>query len=235
MPQPTYVKELFASIATRYELANHLLCGGIDFWWRYFVARKVASWSPDSVLDLATGSGDLAAAIKKKIPNAHVIGADFCAEMLEQAKKKKIDELIEADALELPFDDKKFDVVTVAFGLRNMESWETALHEMRRVLCPGGHLLILDFSLPTLPILRPLYRFYLHKILPPIAGWITGKADAYEYMGASIETFPSGTAMCELLERCGFKETSATPLTAGVVTIYTACSSLNSFKISAAK
>ena len=103
-----------------------------------------------------------------------------------------------------------------------MESWEAGLNEMRRVLRNDGHLLILDFSLPILPFVRPLYRFYLHRILPHLAGWLTGKSDAYEYMGASIEAFPSGSAMCELLERCGFSEARAMPLTLGVVTLYIA-------------
>ena len=270
---PTYVKNLFALIAQRYELANHLLCGGMDFWWRHLAARKIAAIKPRRVLepafmvaaadegpradsaeqlslhkvlagpstettkpiaaavddgyrflDVATGSGNLAVAILKKIPTAHVTGVDFCREMLEQAKKKKCDhlELIEADGLALPFADEAFDAVTIAFGLRNMESFEKGLHEMRRVLRHGGLLLILDFSLPTSPLIRPLYRFYLHHLLPHIAGWITGKADAYEYMAESIEQFPSGKKMCSLLEQCGLQQATSEPLTAGIVTIYTA-------------
>lgn len=222
MREPATIKKFFASIAQRYQLTNHLLCGGIDFWWRYSVAKQVATWSPNSVLDVATGSGDLAAAIKKKSPSAQVIGADFCPEMLEQAKGKKIDKLMEADALNLPFPDKTFDVLTVAFGLRNMESWEAALQEMRRVLNHQGHLLILDFSLPTLPVIRPLYRFYLHKILPLVAGLVTGESNAYEYMASSIEVFPSGDNMVTLLEKSHFSNITVTPLTAGIVTIYTA-------------
>ncbi len=110
-----------------------------------------------------------------------------------------------ADALQLPFPAGSFDVVTVAFGLRNMADWPAALGEMGRVLRAGGHLLVLDFSLPK-GLLRPLYRFYLHRFLPCIAGVVTGERDAYQYLGASIEKFPSGDAMCELLERSGLSD-----------------------------
>jgi demethylmenaquinone methyltransferase/2-methoxy-6-polyprenyl-1,4-benzoquinol methylase len=223
MTDSTYVKNLFASIASRYELANHLLSGGMDVWWRQCVAKKVAAWKPTSLLDLATGNGDLAFALSKKIPAAKIIGVDFCPEMLTEAKKKKSSvTFLEADGMALPFDAESFDVITISFGLRNMESFERALGEMHRVLGKEGHLLILDFSIPTSSLLRPLYRWYLHHILPRFAGWITGKADAYEYMGASIEAFPSGQGMCELLERCGFTNPIAEPLTVGIVTIYTA-------------
>jgi demethylmenaquinone methyltransferase/2-methoxy-6-polyprenyl-1,4-benzoquinol methylase len=124
--------------------------------------------------------------------------------------------------MNLPFTDATFDVVTAAFGLRNMASWEKGLSEMARVLKPGGHLLILDFSLPSLPIIRPLYRAYLHYVLPIMAGLVTGRKDAYEYLGVSIEQFPSGGAMTTLIESCGFKGAAARPLTLGTVSIYTA-------------
>jgi demethylmenaquinone methyltransferase/2-methoxy-6-polyprenyl-1,4-benzoquinol methylase len=133
-----------------------------------------------------------------------------------------LQELVVADGMSLPFPDGSFDVVTAAFGLRNMASWDKGLSEMARVLQPGGHLLILDFSLPTLPVIRPLYRFYLHHILPHIAGIATGRTDAYEYLGGSIETFPSGDAMTSLIESCGFRDAKSHPLTLGTVSIYTA-------------
>ncbi len=190
---PEYVKNLFASIASRYELANHLLSGGIDVWWRHCVAKKVAAWKPLCLLDVATGNGDLAFALSKKILATKIIGVDFCREMLDEAHKKKSNvTFLEADGMALPFDDESFDVVTISFGLRNMESFERALGEMQRVLRSDGHLLILDFSIPSSPLLRPLYRWYLHHLLPRFAGWITGKTDAYEYMAESIEAFPSG-------------------------------------------
>jgi demethylmenaquinone methyltransferase/2-methoxy-6-polyprenyl-1,4-benzoquinol methylase len=142
--------------------------------------------------------------------------------MLEVARRNGLPELVVADGLELPFPDQSFDLVTAAFGLRNMASWEKGLSEMARVLRPGGNLLILDFSLPTLPVIRPLYRFYLHRILPVIAGIATGRTDAYEYLGGSIEKFPSGRAMTDLIESYGFQGAVAKPLTLGTVSIYTA-------------
>jgi demethylmenaquinone methyltransferase/2-methoxy-6-polyprenyl-1,4-benzoquinol methylase len=219
---PEMVRGLFSDIAGRYQAVNHLLSGGLDFYWRAIAVRLVRPWKPVTVLDVATGSGDLAMAIRKACPGARVIGADFCAPMLEVARKNGLPELVVADGMSLPFAKENFDVVTAAFGLRNMASWEKGLSEMARVLKPGGHLLILDFSLPTLPIVRPLYRFYLHHILPHIAGLATGRKDAYEYLGVSIEQFPSGNAMTSLIESCGFKNAVAHPLTLGTVSIYTA-------------
>jgi len=219
---PELVRGLFSDIAGRYQVVNHLLSGGLDFYWRAISVRLIRGWNPSTALDIATGTGDLAMAIRKACPGARVIGADFCRPMLEVARKNGLPELVVADGLELPFPDQSFDLVTAAFGLRNMASWEKGLSEMARVLRPGGNLLILDFSLPTLPVIRPLYRFYLHRILPVIAGIATGRTDAYEYLGGSIEKFPSGRAMTELIESCGFQGTMAKPLTLGTVSIYTA-------------
>jgi demethylmenaquinone methyltransferase/2-methoxy-6-polyprenyl-1,4-benzoquinol methylase len=222
---PEMVRGLFSDIAGRYQVVNHLLSGGLDFYWRAIAVRLIRSWNPSAVLDVATGTGDLAMAIRKACPNARVIGADFCLPMLEVAKKNGLPELVVADGMNLPFADQNFDAVTAAFGLRNMASWEKGLSEMARILKPGGHLLILDFSLPTLPVIRPLYRFYLHHILPHIAGLVTGRKDAYEYLGVSIEQFPSGSKMTALIESCGFRGVKAYPLTLGTVSIYTAIKS----------
>ena len=219
------VRGLFSDIAGRYQVVNHLLSGGLDFYWRAIAVRLIRSWNPSAVLDVATGTGDLAMAIRKACPNARVIGADFCLPMLEVAKKNGLPELVVADGMNLPFADQNFDVVTAAFGLRNMASWEKGLSEMARILKPGGHLLILDFSLPTLPVIRPLYRFYLHHILPHMAGLVTGRKDAYEYLGVSIEQFPSGSKMTTLIESCCFRGVKAYPLTLGTVSIYTAIKS----------
>ncbi len=219
---PEMVRGLFSDIAGRYQIVNHLLSGGLDFYWRAVAVSLIRSWKPATVLDVATGSGDLAMAIRKARPQARVVGADFCAPMLDVARKNGLPELVVADGMCLPFADQDFDVVTAAFGLRNMASWEKGLSEMARVLKPGGHLLILDFSLPTLPLMRPLYRFYLHNILPHIAGLATGRKDAYEYLGVSIEQFPSGNTMTSLINSCGFRNAKAYPLTLGTVSIYTA-------------
>jgi demethylmenaquinone methyltransferase/2-methoxy-6-polyprenyl-1,4-benzoquinol methylase len=176
------------------------------------------------VLDLATGSGDLALAIERACPRAQVTGADFCEPMLKRARAKGLRRAVVADALRLPFSDGAFDAVTVAFGLRNMESWSGALREMSRVLNPAGHLLVLDFSLPGAPLRAP-YRFYLHHILPVIAGIVTREKSAYQYLGASIEQFPAGPAMLSLLEDNGFTSAQARPLTGGIVSLYTAAKS----------
>ena len=221
MQNPAKVRGIFSAIATRYDLANHLLSGGLDFLWRARAVRMVQAWQPRSILDLATGSGDLALALQKKLPQARIVGADFCLPMLHVAARKGLHPLVAADGTRLPFADHAFEAVTVAFGLRNMESWPGALREMSRVLAPGGHLLILDFSLPR-PPLDSLYRLYLHRVLPLLAGLVTRHRAGYEYLGQSIEAFPSGPAMLDLISRHGFSAPHAHPLAAGIVTIYTA-------------
>ena len=221
MQNPAKVRGIFSSIAARYDLANHLLSGGLDFFWRARAVRMVVRWEPSAVLDLATGSGDLALALQKALPQAHVVGADFCLPMLQVAARKGLRPLVAADGTKLPFAAGSFDAITVAFGLRNMESWPAALREMSRVLRPGGHLLLLDFSLPRPPF-AALYRFYLHRLLPVFAGFITGQRAGYEYLGESIEAFPSGQDMCRLILDNNFREARVLPLAAGIVSIYTA-------------
>jgi len=218
---PEQVRAMFGRVARRYDLANHLLSGGLDFWWRRRASDIVRPWQPRRVLDLATGSGDLALTIARKLPQAEMTGADFSPEMLAVARAKGLTNTVVADALQLPFADASFDVVTVAFGLRNMANWGAALAEMARVLAPGGHVLALDFSLPS-GRWRPLYRAYLHHGLPWLAGLITGQKEAYDYLGDSIEKFPSGQPMCALIEANGFQDASAEPLSGGIVTIYCA-------------
>jgi demethylmenaquinone methyltransferase/2-methoxy-6-polyprenyl-1,4-benzoquinol methylase len=218
---PDAVRAMFGRIAHRYDLANHLLSGGADFLWRRRAAKIVESWQPRRVVDLATGSGDLALAMQRRLPEAVITAADFSPEMLRVAQGKGVRETVLADALRLPFEAESFDCVTVAFGLRNMADWNLALREMARVLNSDGHLLVLDFSLPVGP-LRPVYRFYLHYCLPSLASVVTGQRKAYDYLGGSIEKFPSGNEMIRLIEQNGFAMASAHPLTAGIATIYTA-------------
>jgi demethylmenaquinone methyltransferase/2-methoxy-6-polyprenyl-1,4-benzoquinol methylase len=141
--------------------------------------------------------------------------------MLQYARKKGLDHLVCADALHLPFADKSFDCLTVAFGLRNMESYPAAVAEMCRVLEPGGHFMVLDFSLPK-GLLRSPYRFYLHHILPRFAALMTGDRSAYEYLGESIEAFPAGEEMNALLKQNGFSQAACLPLTGGIVSLYVA-------------
>ena len=220
--QPARVRKMFGSIARRYDLANHLLSCGTDFYWRRHAAEIVADWRPHRVADLATGTGDLALALQKRLPDADIVGVDVLQEMLDLAQRKGVRQIVLADAMNLPFDDASFDCVTIAFGLRNLENWAAALAEMWRALKPNGHLLVLEFSLPRMPILRAIYRFYLHRCLPLLGSLLTGTKSAYDYLGDSIEEFPDGSAMCELMAANGFSDATAAPLTGGIVTIYTA-------------
>ncbi len=230
---PVFVKRAFGAIADRYVLTNHVLSGGVDVLWRRRVARLVREKAPEAfetggngklvrrrILDLATGSGDLAAEILRTVPDAEVIGADFCAPMLTHARKRGLKQLVVADGMRLPFNSGTFDAVTVAYGLRNMASWPDALWEMRRVLRPGGLLAVLDFSIPTREPLRTPYRWYLHRVLPAVAGWLTGQKEAYTYLSDSIERFPSGEAMLSLLRDCGYEAPEWIPLWGGISSVY---------------
>ncbi len=214
------IRSFFASIAHRYDLANHLLSGGCDFLWRRKAARTISAQRPKRILDLATGSGDLAVALRNSCPDSLVVGADFCLPMLQVAKEKQVPALVGADALHLPFAGDSFDAATVAFGLRNMASWPAVMAEVLRVLRPGGTFLILDFALPT-GIFGKIYRAYLHIVLPKIARLVTGECAAYEYLGDSIEKFPQGKEMENVLSAAKFAAISQQRLTGGIVAIYT--------------
>jgi demethylmenaquinone methyltransferase/2-methoxy-6-polyprenyl-1,4-benzoquinol methylase len=215
------VRAYFSRIAARYDLANHLLSGGFDVLWRLAAARLVQAWNPGTILDLATGSGDLARTLQRACPKALLVGADFCEPMLRVAAAKELPNLTVADALQLPFAGDSFDAVTVAFGLRNMASWTLALGEIRRVLAPEGRLLILDFGLPKPPLLGP-YRFYLHNVLPSLAALVTGERSAYDYLADSIESFPNAESMCARLQEANYLDPRYIPLLGGIAAIYTA-------------
>jgi demethylmenaquinone methyltransferase/2-methoxy-6-polyprenyl-1,4-benzoquinol methylase len=231
MPDPKAVNSMFARIAGRYDLANHLLSGGVDFWWRQRLVRSVHDARPQAILDLATGSGDVAFALADGLPlGIRITGMDFCEPMLEEAIKKRADrprwagiEFRPGDGMALPLPDQVFDVVTVSFGLRNMADRHKALSEMRRVLRPGGRLFVLEFSQPYFWF-RPFYYFYLKLILPVVAGLVTGDKSAYDYLGGSIESFPGREAMSTEILRAGFKSVTATPLTFGIVALHEAVS-----------
>ena len=221
MPDPAYVHAAFSSIAERYVTANHILSMGTDVLWRQRVVQRVAEWKPSRLLDIATGTGDLALAISRALPEVEVLGTDFCRPMLDVAVRRGLKQVLEADALHLPLPDASFDAATVAFGLRNMADYGAALREFQRVLRPGGHLLVLDFSMPEGLWSAP-YRLYLHRVLPKIAGWVTGNSAAYDYLGESIEAFPRGEAFCRLLENSGYTGATCLPLCMGIASIYTA-------------
>lgn len=217
---PAFVHRAFSAIASRYVLTNHVLSLGIDILWRRRVAALVREVGPALILDVATGSGDLAATVSGAIPGATVIGADFCAPMLAEARKRGRTELIVCDGLALPFADNRFDALTIGYGLRNMADWAAALREFSRVLKPGGRLVVLDFSLPSHPLLRVPYRFYLHRVLPVLAGALTGNPTAYAYLGDSIERFPSGHEMLGLIRTSGFTDASWEPQCGGISSVY---------------
>lgn len=229
MPDPVAVNSMFSRIARRYDAANLLLSGGIDRRWRRRLVRAVAAAEPTDILDLATGSGDVAFALRRAFTRPRrIVGMDFCQPMLDEAiaKQKRMNPapgtLIEfrpGDGLALPCADASFDAVTISFGLRNMADRHRALTEMRRVLRPGGRVHILEFSQPVAGF-RPLYYFYTKRLLPPIAGWVTGDRAAYAYLNASIEAYPDHLAMIEELRRAGFKNVTATRLTLGIVALH---------------
>lgn len=212
---------MFGQIASRYDLANHLLSGWRDVFWRKHTARRVSGMAPQRILDLAAGSGDLLVTLGCACPAALIVGADFCAPMLQCARAKGARHLALADALHLPFANGAFDSVTVAFGLRNMHPWSDALAEMRRVLRTGGRLFVLDFSMPPPPF-RWIFRPYLRYGLPWIAALVTGQRAAYQYLAESIEQFPQGNRMCDLIKTCGFVNAHGEALSGGIVTLYEA-------------
>ncbi|MDI1249589.1 MAG: bifunctional demethylmenaquinone methyltransferase/2-methoxy-6-polyprenyl-1,4-benzoquinol methylase UbiE [Lacunisphaera sp.] len=229
MPDPKAVNSMFARIAGRYDLANHLLSGGVDHWWRLWLVRAVRDTQPGAVLDLATGSGDVAFALADGLPRGvEVIGMDFCQPMLDEAVSKRAANprwtkigFKQGDGMALPLPDAAFDALTISFGLRNMADRHQALSEMRRVLRRGGRLFVLEFSQPYFWF-RPFYYAYLKFVLPLVAGRVTGDRSAYEYLGGSIESFPDRAKMSEEIRRAGFSDVRATPFTFGIVALHEA-------------
>ncbi|WP_009964137.1 ubiquinone/menaquinone biosynthesis methyltransferase [Verrucomicrobium spinosum] len=216
----SFVRKAFASIASRYVLTNHVLSLGIDVLWRWRTGRDVAACEPRQVVDLATGSGDLAAEVQSRCPEATVLGVDFSQPMLMEARKRGLTQLVVGDGMNLPLQDACADVVTVAFGLRNMASWPDALREMSRILRPGGHLFVLDFSLPESRVIRTGHLFYLRHVMPRVAGWLTGERAAYEYLCGTIEAFPSGEKMNAMICENGFVKSDASALSFGIASLY---------------
>lgn len=212
---------MFGKIARRYDLANRVLSLGLDHGWRTRIGKILAGHDPKLILDLATGSGDLALTLARFCPKAEIVAADFCLPMLLEAKSKHVANLAAADGMRLPFAENTFDALTVAFGLRNMSSYAGAIREFLRVLKPSGLLLILDFSQPV-PPLRPFYQFYLRNILPRVADALTGERGAYEYLGESIAAFPNGREMIALIEKTGGKNAAQQRLAGGIVSLYEA-------------
>jgi demethylmenaquinone methyltransferase/2-methoxy-6-polyprenyl-1,4-benzoquinol methylase len=221
---------MFGRIAHRYDAANRLLSGGVDQRWRKRLVRVVRAGGPQAVLDLATGSGDVAFALARALPaGTRITGMDFCQPMLDEAVAKQRAAGPDAsgasiafrpgDGLALPCADAEFDAVTVSFGLRNMADRHRALSEMRRVLRPGGRVHVLEFSQPY-GWFRPLYYFYTKRILPAIAGKVTGDRAAYDYLNASIEAYPDHAAMADELRAAGFRAVRVERMTFGIVALH---------------
>lgn len=228
MPDPAAVNTMFARIARRYDAANRLLSGGVDQWWRKRLVKIVRSEAPRDVLDLATGSGDVAFALARALPpHTRITGMDFCQPMLDEAVAKQKAQparganitFRQGDGLALPCAAAEFDAVTVSFGLRNMADRHRALSEMRRALRPGGRIHVLEFSQPY-RWFRPLYYFYTKRILPAIAGKVTGDRAAYDYLNASIEAYPGHLAMSEELRAAGFTQVRVIRMTFGIVALH---------------
>jgi len=220
------VREMFTSIAPRYDLANHVLSLNIDrLWWR----RAARTFThilrrPDAqVLDLCCGTGDMAFALQRRAaPSARILGVDFSPTMLQIAASKSAGtslRWIEADALKLPFPDQSFDLVTTAFGFRNLADYDAGLREILRVLRPQGECGILDFGEPQGFVGR-LYRFYFKQVLPRVGTLISGVKGPYAYLPASVERFPGPQEMLERLRAVGFTEVSWTPYTFGIAGLY---------------
>ncbi|MCR6656673.1 MAG: bifunctional demethylmenaquinone methyltransferase/2-methoxy-6-polyprenyl-1,4-benzoquinol methylase UbiE [Opitutus sp.] len=231
MPDPVAVNSMFGRIARRYDLANRLLSGGMDVWWRRRLVQAVNRQEPHAVVDLATGSGDVAFALAKKLqPNVQITGMDFCQPMLDQAVAKQTAMETSAvkrivfrvgDGMALPLADQSVDALTISFGLRNMADRHRSLSEMRRVLRPGGRAYILEFSQPQ-RWFRPLYFFYLRHVLPRLAGWVTGDRNAYVYLNETIESFPGREALAAEIRAAGFRAVSAKGMTFGIVALHEA-------------
>jgi demethylmenaquinone methyltransferase/2-methoxy-6-polyprenyl-1,4-benzoquinol methylase len=219
----TWVRGMFGRIAGRYDLANHLLSGNLDRLWRRRTVRRVRHIleRPDArVLDICCGTGDLTIALANG-GRATVLGSDFCHPMLVAARRKAEGaRLFEADALHLPVRDASLDLITVAFGFRNLTNYEAGLREMRRALKPGGTAAILEFSQPRNALFASLYYFYSRRILPWIGGLLTGSRDAYLYLPESIRKFPSAPQLAEDMRAAGFAQVNYEYLTIGTVALH---------------
>jgi demethylmenaquinone methyltransferase/2-methoxy-6-polyprenyl-1,4-benzoquinol methylase len=229
MPEPSKkeaVREMFDDISPRYDFLNHFLSFGIDHVWRKKLVRLLDSRKPMTVLDVATGTGDLAIAIASLMPQK-IVGIDISEKMLEIGRQKINDKgltqiitLQHADAEKIPFSNNSFDAITVAFGVRNYENLEMGLTEMNRVLRPGGVMLILEFSHPESFPMKQLYAFYSRYLIPLVGRWISGNSKAYTYLPESVAAFPSGRHFLDILKKLGLKNTRQLSLSLGIASIY---------------
>jgi demethylmenaquinone methyltransferase/2-methoxy-6-polyprenyl-1,4-benzoquinol methylase len=228
-----WVRGMFGRVAHRYDLANHLLSFNIDRHWRAHTVRRVRpilERQDARVLDICCGTGDLVLALEHGCRTT-ILGSDFCHPMLMSARTKIGHRraravVFESDALRLPVRDASLDLLTVAFGFRNLANYEAGLREIRRVLRPGGMAAILEFSQPPNRLFAALYNFYSRRILPLIGGALSGSRDAYTYLPESVRSFPSASQLAEDMRRCGFSNVSFEYLTGGIVALHLGTASL---------
>lgn len=229
--QARRVREMFATIAARYDLLNHVLSGNIDKRWRRRVAKTLNSnlllrdgSRQARILDVACGTGDLSFTLFEG-SQAQIVGVDFCRPMLEIAMSKAAKRgsdvpFIEGDALSLPFLDRSFEAVTIAFGLRNLTSVEGGFAELFRILKPGGRVVVLEFSKPVIPVLRLFFRGYFTKVLPALGGLISGSKSAYQYLPDSVSRFPDQKELAAIMKHSGFEEVSFQNLSGGIAALH---------------
>lgn len=218
------VRSMFAEIAPRYDFLNHALSLNVDKRWRRFVIKKIADLlQPGALaLDICCGTADLSLELGARAPT---YGVDFCHPMLQIGLRKTRDtmwpvELIEGDALNVPFPDSKFDVVTIAFGLRNLDGTEAGLREIYRLLKPGGRAAVLEFSEPQVPVFRSLFRIYFTGVLPLIGNAVSGSGFAYRYLSDSVQAFPNQKELKALMQSVGFSEVRYYNLFGGVACLH---------------
>ena len=222
------VADMFNNIAGKYDFLNHFFSLGIDKGWRKKAIASIAEINPKTILDVATGTGDLAIAAAKLDPGT-ITGIDIASQMLEIGRQKikqaGLDGTITmqlGDSENLPFADNSFDAITCAYGVRNFEHLQAGLKEMCRVMRPGGRLAILEFSHPKAFPVKQGYQFYFKYILPTLGKLVSKHKTAYNYLPESVMAFPEGQRFCDILTNCGFKDVKAKPLTFGITTLYTA-------------
>ncbi len=219
------VQQMFADIAPSYDSTNTVLSMGIHHLWRRRAVALSGARAGDSVLDCATGTGDLAIAFKRAVGDGRVVGTDFCAPMLgpapAKAQKRGLDITFEvADALDLPYDDNTFDIASISFGIRNVDDPLKCLTEMARVVRPGGRVVVIEFGQPR-GFFGALYRFYSFKVMPAVGGFMSGNRDAYVYLPRTSAQFPAGDDFISLMDRSNaYSDRSATSLSFGIAWIY---------------
>jgi len=222
------VELMFDKIAFRYDLMNRLLSFGIDVSWRKKIVKKLQPLQPKLILDIATGTGDVALMLAPLNPT-EIVGIDISEEMLEIGRRKiseknlqSLISLQQADSEDIPFANNKFDAITVAFGVRNFENLEQGLSEIYRVLKPGGCFVVLEFSKPKSFPFKQLYDFYFKNVCPLLGKWITHEKEAYDYLHRSVNAFPEGESFLLILKKTGFNQTECKPLSFGISSLYTA-------------